>query len=67
MPKPSYFLEKDVGDELSWGPWRDDSQVGVKADDGEGRSALAVGTASDQARWQVLFWGFPSFFSGDGR
>ena len=47
MRKPNNILEKDVADELSWDPWLDDSQISVKADDGQVTLTGAVPTYAD--------------------
>jgi osmotically-inducible protein OsmY len=47
MRKPNNILEKDVSDELSWDPWLDNSQIGVKADDGRVTLTGAVPTYGD--------------------
>lgn len=57
MRKPNNILEKDVSDELSWDPWLDDSQISVKADDGQVTLTGAVPTYTDRLTAADDAWG----------
>ncbi len=57
MRKPNNILEKDVSDELSWDPLLDDSQISVKADDGQVTLTGAVPTYNDLLTAADDAWG----------
>ncbi len=65
MRKPNNILEKDVSDELSWDPWVDDSQISVKADDGQVTLTGAVPTYADLVAATDDAWGVSGVASVD--
>ncbi len=65
MRKPNNILEKDVADELSWDPWLDDSQIGVKAADGQVTLTGAVPSYAELVEATDDAWGVSGVTSVD--
>jgi osmotically-inducible protein OsmY len=65
MRKPNNILEKDVSDELSWDPWLDDSQISIKADDGQVTLTGAVPTYAELLGATDDAWGTSGVTSVD--